>query len=1068
MATNPIFELKDDSFVIRNYNQARPFSSFLPGIAGPHGKPMWVFYANRAQCITSFGVRNKDGSILEFNPATKAYQEAAFLGFRTFIRLGKGSKGEIYEPFRLNANPAVKQTLRIRQHEIEIEETHQTLGISVRVVILTIPTERLPLLVRDIEIENRGRRPLDIEMVDGLPRIVPFGLKEFFVKAMTRTMEAFCETIHVEDRLPLFKMKVEPDDRPDVQWVQGGSFAFTLKDGESQPIIVDPENIFGSDTSFQFPRQFQSDRSYYRLPQRKESFFGSAFSRAAFTIKAGQKERLQAYYGQTASWEAVVDLRKRIIAQPDYVQAKRAENARLLNDITQGLALHTGVPGLDAYSRQTYLDNVLRGGYPCIFTHKNGSEVLHYYSRKHGDMERDYNFFELSPTYYSQGNGNFRDVNQNRRSEVLMHAGMKAGNVETFFNLVQLDGYNPLVLQAETFYVEKDQVSGFDSELSEFLAKPFQPGMLFEKLLELYPQSEEACEHLMRILSNAKRLQLAAHGEGYWVDHWYYSLDLLENFLAAYPDEIKSLMVGQRNFTYFDNDHVVQPRNKKYVRRLDGKIRQLKAVLVDPAKQKMIRRRTLQPNLVRTKYGEGSVYQTSLLVKMLGLIGIKLATLDPFGVGIEMEADKPGWCDALNGMPGLLGSSVNEAFELRRWIGFLQNHLSELLAPGESHPFPIEMVEFLKALGEALAISRADDFYKTWDTLASLRERFRERTRLGISGDETPLTREEISSFLNSGVRVLDAGLRKAFRSSGPVISYFINEAVRYEALPAASTTEVGEEPVQNVKVLEFKQVPVSPFLEGPMHALRTSSSLNEARKIHTAVRNSELYDRKLKMYRLNVPLTKESFEIGRNKIFAPGWLENESIFLHMSYKYLLEELRSGLVDEFFDDMKHQCVAFLDPATYGRSPLENSSFIVSSRFPDARLHGGGFAARLTGAAAEWISMVLYMGLGSQPFQFHHGELRFEPRPTLAGWLFQPKAGKLGKDTFGFKLFGKTWIVYHNPGRKNTYGEKTLLPKRYRIQYTDGKEANHEGQFLPNPYADDLRRGKLARVTIDLA
>src|SRR4029077_1536011 len=166
-----------------------------------------------------------------------------------------------------------------------------------------------------------------------------------------------------------------------------------------------------------------------------------------------------------------------------------------------------GVEGLDAYSRQTFLDNTLRGGRPFILEQGENSQVFHYFSRKHGDMERDYNFFELAPTYFSQGNGNFRDVNQNRRSEVMLNAGMKTGNIETFFNLIQLDGYNPLVLQSEMFYLEKDQISGFDAELADFLTIPFQPGALYERLLALYPQREEATDHFLRILAKAKKTQ---------------------------------------------------------------------------------------------------------------------------------------------------------------------------------------------------------------------------------------------------------------------------------------------------------------------------------------------------------------------------------------------------------------------------------------------------------------------------------------------------------------------------------------------------------------------------------
>ena len=643
---------------------------------------------------------------------------------------------------------------------------------------------------------------------------------------------------------------------------------------------------------------------------------------------------------------------------------------------------------------------------------------------------------------------------------------MKAGNVETFFNLIQLDGYNPMVLQSERFYLEKDQVSDFDAELAGFLTVPFQPGALFERLLALYPQRDEAHEHFLRILSKAKKVQDAAHGEGFWVDHWMYNLDLLENFLAVYPEELKRLLVERRNFTYYDNARVVQPRHRKYVRRADGSLRQLNAVVVDQEKSKRIRERSWDPHKVRIKQGDGAIYQTSLFVKMMGLVGIKLATLDPFGVGIEMEAEKPGWCDALNGLPGLFGSSVNEAFALRRWAAFLQAHLPDLMAPGETHLFPVEMVQFLKAVGEALAISRPHDFFKSWDTLASLRERFREQTRLGLSGEEAPWSREEAASFLAAGSRVLETGLKKAFHPGGLCTTYFIHEPVRTENLPAPVGAEPGQEPAQTVKVLEFKQIPLSPFLEGPMHALRAASSVEEAKKIHRAVKASELYDRKLKMFKLNVPLTRESYEIGRNKIFAPGWLENESVFLHMAYKYLLEELRSGLVDEFFEDFKTQCVAFLDPETYGRSPLENSSFIVSSRFSDARLHGAGFSARLTGAAAEWISMILYIGLGPRPFQWVNGELRFEPRPTLAGWLFK-KSGHFGKDVFGFKLFGKTWILYRNPGRRDTFGEKPLSPLRFQLRYASGKEAAWDGPCLPDEPARDLRSGKLDRVTIEL-
>ena len=51
-----------------------------------------------------------------------------------------------------------------------------------------------------------------------------------------------------------------------------------------------------------------------------------------------------------------------------------------------------------------------------------------------GDLERDYNLYSLSPTNYSQGNGNFRDINQNRRSDLLINPDVGASHVEHFYN----------------------------------------------------------------------------------------------------------------------------------------------------------------------------------------------------------------------------------------------------------------------------------------------------------------------------------------------------------------------------------------------------------------------------------------------------------------------------------------------------------------------------------------------------------------------------------------------------------------------------------------------------------
>lgn len=78
--------LNKDRFVLEDYDAASTFASFLPGVAGYFGRPVWAFYVNRGQAISTFGTESKDYPILEFNAANKAYQLTPFIGFRTFVR----------------------------------------------------------------------------------------------------------------------------------------------------------------------------------------------------------------------------------------------------------------------------------------------------------------------------------------------------------------------------------------------------------------------------------------------------------------------------------------------------------------------------------------------------------------------------------------------------------------------------------------------------------------------------------------------------------------------------------------------------------------------------------------------------------------------------------------------------------------------------------------------------------------------------------------------------------------------------------------------------------------------
>ena len=55
---------KSEEYVMNQYGKKSTFASFLPGIAGVRGIPIWCYYVNRGQGVVSFGVDNKDHAIM--------------------------------------------------------------------------------------------------------------------------------------------------------------------------------------------------------------------------------------------------------------------------------------------------------------------------------------------------------------------------------------------------------------------------------------------------------------------------------------------------------------------------------------------------------------------------------------------------------------------------------------------------------------------------------------------------------------------------------------------------------------------------------------------------------------------------------------------------------------------------------------------------------------------------------------------------------------------------------------------------------------------------------------------
>ena len=244
-----------------------------------------------------------------------------------------------------------------------------------------------------------------------------------------------------------------------------------------------PETVFGQDTSLCFPAKFQQYAltELFQQPQPACGKTPCAFFGYPATLAPAESVTLYSVYGNARKLDLLNEVAPHL-SEDNYYQKKRLTANTLINNLTEPIATMTSSPVFDAYCRQTFLDNVLRGGWPVHIGSAEKSVTYHIYSRKHGDPERDYNAFYLAAEYYSQGNGNYRDVNQNRRCEVLFDPQVEDTNIRSFMSLIQADGYNPLVVKGSWFWIPPERQPEIlklviqPERMRQFLKKPFTPG----------------------------------------------------------------------------------------------------------------------------------------------------------------------------------------------------------------------------------------------------------------------------------------------------------------------------------------------------------------------------------------------------------------------------------------------------------------------------------------------------------------------------------------------------------------------------------------------------------------
>jgi len=1037
---------QDGSYRIENYDIAPAFSSFLPGIAGAEGIPLWCMYVNRAQAVVSFGLANKDNAIGEFLSATWAYQLVGIQSFRTFCKVND----DYYEPFQNNVNTAnysYSRNMTIKLYKLAIEEINDTVGLSFDVEYFSPVNMPVGSLVRTVKIKNISGKTKNIEILDGLGVILPTGLNDTDVKTMRHLNEAYCCVKLHNNYVPYYSAKVLAHDEAEVTKVTRGSFfaSWISEENSLFPItpLVDPGVIFGKDNDLITPTKFISGQTNAD-DQVFENRLPCAFTPARVKLTPDETLTLKTVIGVAPNTDQLDRFLNRFVCENDFEEASQ-QSRQLINSITTPAFTLSDEPLLDAYSKQSYLDNVLRGGIPLILPCKEGSQPLHIYSRRHGDLERDYNYFELPPHPLSSGPGNYRDICQNRRYDIWFYPELFDQEIKMFVNLLQADGYNPLGVQGYKWALDDNvdplsicPVDNKDAqdEFCQILSNEFHPGMLLSWINAFEINISDHFEWLCSVLKNCK-CELAASGceGGYWIDHWIYIADMLEAFIGIYPDKIQQLLTGKEDITWFNEGAYVQPRKEKYHMRDSGPL-QLNS-LIETGK--------VGPNLPAT----------TLLGKLCALLAVKAVTFDYEGKAIEMEAGRPSWNDSLNGLPGLFGSSTCEAAATARLTDWLLDNIKEF----PDTAFPDVVANLITEVIDDLNRDKYD-----WARAADIRENYRKSLLENKSEEKTFIDGSKLQELLKGiSKRAHNAIEMSKDEKTGLLNTYYQN---------VPEDVKVADREDDHCEITKFSAKPLPCFIEGQVHWLRLIKDKKKAKQIYDNVKASPLYDQQLKMYKLNECLDEWPHDIGRARTFTRGWFENESVWTHMSYKFILELLKAGLYDEFFEDVKTMLTPFMDPKVYGRSVLENSSFIASSACPNPDARGRGFVARLSGSTAEFIHMWLLMTAGAKPFTVDDNTLQFSLAPVLPGDWFtsQPKNILWNNEqiiipekSFACAFLGDILLVYKNSQRSDTFGKKAVKPVKYVL---DGKV--FQGSCVKGEYAQLIRAHKIKRIDVELA
>lgn len=661
----------------------------------------WMFISSNGGLTA--GRKNSEYALFPYYSDDKITESAEITGSKSIFQVHKNGKQYIWEPFSVrfqdNFNTKCNLYKSVYGNSVIFEEENLDLELTFRYQWSSSNTYGF---VRKSYIVNNSDSVVEINLIDGIQNVIPYGVNSDLQNASSNLVDAYKRTELIEESgIGIFALSAIIVDKAEPSEALKANIAWSLG-------LQQPKYLLSS-------LQLEKFRNFEDIHQE----FDVKAEKGAYLVNT----KIQLESKECKVWTIVANVNQNHagIAEISH-QIKNDDHLleKINNDIDLGtenlIELTASSDGLQLTS-DNYKDtrhfsntlfNIMRGGifddgytiekwdFKKYLSHANQTVAnnnsdtveklddtfslsqlkaianssldkdfkrlcLEYmplkFSRRHGDPSRPWNKFSINTRSEVDGSkildyeGNWRDIFQNWEALAASYPEFMESMIYKFLNATTFDGYNP-------YRVTK---GGFDWETIE----PDDPWSYI----------------------------------GYWGDHQIiYLLKFLE-FIENYkPGELERL---------FNKDVFVYANVPYKIKNYQDLLKNPKDTIeFDEESDKEIRayREKIGADGALLQYANGDIVRANFIEKILATTLAKLSNFIPEG-GIWMNTQRPEWNDANNALVGN-GVSMVTLYYLRRFLNFFDEIFQNSTL--ENIEISSEMAAFFNAIKVTFAENESE------------------------------------------------------------------------------------------------------------------------------------------------------------------------------------------------------------------------------------------------------------------------------------------------------------------------------------------------------------------------